>query len=33
MLHLRQMLRQTEWGVQNETITKNAVLPVFALFF
>ena len=33
MLHLRQMLRQTEWEVQNGTITKNAILPGSALFF
>ena len=27
------MLRQIEWRVQNGPITKNGVLPVFALFF
>ena len=27
------LLRQTEWGVQNGTITKIAVLPGSALFF
>ena len=27
------LLRETEWGVQNGTITKNAVLPGSALFF
>ena len=27
------MLRQIEWGLQNEPITKNGVLPVTTLFF
>ena len=27
------ILGQIEWGVQNGPITKNAVLPVSALFF
>ena len=27
------MLRQIEWGVQNEPITKNTVLPVSTLIF
>ena len=27
------MLRQMEWGIQNESITKNRVLPVTTLFF
>ena len=27
------MLRQTEWEVQNASITKNGALPVNTLFF
>ena len=27
------MLRQIEWGVQNEPITKNGLLPLTASFF
>ena len=27
------MLRQVEWGVQNEPITKTGVLPVTTLYF
>ena len=27
------MLRQTEWGVQNEPIKKNEVSPLTTLFF
>ena len=31
--HQKQMLRQTEWWVQNGPITKNGVLTVITLFF
>ena len=33
MLHLRQMLRQIELGVQYGPITKNTFFPVSTLFF
>ena len=33
LLCQKPMLRQIEWGVQGESITKNGVLPVITLFF
>ena len=33
LLCQKPMLRQTEWAVQNEPITKDGVLPVTTLFF
>ena len=33
LLYQKLMLRQIEWRLQNEPITKSVVLPVTALFF
>ena len=33
VLYQKPMLRQIEWWLQNELITKNGVLPVTTLFF